>query len=199
MHPARRCHTLAALLITAASLTVPSVVASQTKSAGSAALDSARASLSKYQDVVAALADGYLSTVMCMQFPEAGHAGTTSFPAGGMGVHLLKPGLVGSATLDPTQPQVLIYEQRGDSLTLVAAEWFVPAQPDQAAPQIFGRTLDGPMDGHPPIMPASLRHWDLHVWLWKENPAGVYSPTNPALRCPPRSPNTVLLKSEHGH
>jgi hypothetical protein len=70
---------------------------------------------------------------------------------------------------------------------------------DQAAPQIFGRTLDGPMDGHPPIMPASLRHWDLHVWLWKENPAGVFSPTNPAMRCPAGSPNTVRLSSAHGH
>ena len=44
--------------------------------------------------------------------------------------------------------------------------------------------LDGPMDGHAPIMPASLKHYDLHVWLWRANPAGVYSPTNAAVQCP---------------
>jgi hypothetical protein len=40
------------------------------------------------------------------------------------------------------------------------------------------------MEGHHPIMPAALHHWDLHVWLWKENPAGVFSATNPAVKCP---------------
>ena len=25
-------------------------------------------------------------------------------------------------------------------------------------------------------MPAQLRHWDLHVWLWKDNPNGMFEP-----------------------
>jgi hypothetical protein len=29
-----------------------------------------------------------------------------------------------------------------------------------------------------------LHHYDLHVWLWKDNPAGLFSPTNPAVKCP---------------
>jgi hypothetical protein len=33
-------------------------------------------------------------------------------------------------------------------------------------------------------MPTALSHYDLHVWLWKENPAGLFSPTNPAVKCP---------------
>jgi len=33
-------------------------------------------------------------------------------------------------------------------------------------------------------MPAEVHHYDLHVWLWKTNPEGVYSPTNPAVKCP---------------
>ena len=51
-------------------------------------------------------------------------------------------------------------------------------------PTLFGRQMDGPMEGHAPIMPAELHHWDLHVWLWKDNPAGMFTPTNPAVRCP---------------
>jgi hypothetical protein len=40
------------------------------------------------------------------------------------------------------------------------------------------------MEGHHPLMPGALHHYDLHVWLWKENPAGMFSPTNPGLKCP---------------
>jgi hypothetical protein len=33
-------------------------------------------------------------------------------------------------------------------------------------------------------MPTALEHYDLHVWLWKKNPAGLFSPTNPDIKCP---------------
>jgi hypothetical protein len=89
-----------------------------------------------------------------------------------------------SPTLDPAKPQVLIYEPVGDSLRLVAAEWFVPTEvAGSVAPKVFGKELGGPMEGHQPLMPAGLHHYDLHVWLWKNNPEGVYSPTNPAVKC----------------
>ena len=86
--------------------------------------------------------------------------------------------------LDPTKPQVLLYETVGDKLQLVAAEWFVPTDLAKEAPTIFGQKLQGPMEGHEPVIPAALHHWDLHVWLWKANPAGLFSSTNPALKCP---------------
>ncbi|HXF95947.1 MAG TPA: hypothetical protein VNI61_07570, partial [Gemmatimonadales bacterium] len=159
------------------------------------ALDSVRAALERYQDPIAAIHDGYLSTVACTQFPREGKAGGTPYPAGGMGVHLLNPALIG-APLDPARPQVLIYEPRGDTLRLAAAEWFVPTAASPERPQLFGRPFDGPMAGHHPIMPEALRHWDLHVWLWRENPAGVFTPTNPALRCPP---GVYTLQLADGH
>ena len=40
------------------------------------------------------------------------------------------------------------------------------------------------MEGHQPLMPAGMHHYDLHVWLWKTNADGVFSPTNPAVKCP---------------
>lgn len=52
---------------------------------------------------------------------------------------------------------------------------------------MFGREFDGPMEGHHPVMPTELHHWDLHVWLWTPNPAGMFSPTNPSVRCPNRA------------
>lgn len=150
-----------------------------------AEMERVRAALDRYRNPLNAVHDGYFSTVACITYPVPGHAGETPFPAGGMGVHFLNFSLVGQP-LDTLRPQVLIYEPVRDSLRLVAAEWFVPVAASAERPTLFGRPFDGPMDGHQPIMPPELRHWDLHVWLWKANPAGMFTPTNPAVRCPNR-------------
>lgn len=180
-------HLRAACLAAVALLTLPPCSAAQgpaNRPTLPPGLDSLRTKLDKYQDVYAALHDGYLSTISCIDFATPGKAGETPYPVGAMGVHLLNGAAIGTP-LDPAKPQVLIYEPRGDTLRLVAAEWFVPVAASAERPQLLGHPFDGPMDGHEPIMPASLRHWDLHVWLWRANPAGVFTPTNPAVRCPP--------------
>ncbi len=146
-------------------------------------LQKAKAGLDKYQDPVLAVHDGYLSTLGCVEYPKGGGEGTMKYVAGGMGVHFINGALIGPA-LDPAKPQVLIYEMDGPRLKLVAAEWFVPVEAVKTAPKIFGQTLGGPMAGHKPIMPDGLVHYDLHVWLWKNNPAGVFSSTNPSVTCP---------------
>lgn len=147
-------------------------------------LEQARKSLDKYRDPVVAVHDGYFSTVGCVEYPKGGGEGTMQYAPGGMGVHFLNMQLVGP-TLDPAKPQVLIYEPDGDKLRLVAAEWFVPVQAaGPARPTVFGKELEGPMEGHVPLMPEGLHHYDLHVWLWKDNPAGVFSATNSAVKCP---------------
>lgn len=129
--------------------------------------------LEKYQDPVAALRDGYLSTLACVAFAD-----------GAMGVHFLNMGTVGP-TVDPMKPQVLLYEQVGDKLKLTGAEWFVPlATGVKERPQLLGHPFDGPMAGHEPIMPAELVHYDLHVWLWKDNPDGMFAPANRNVQCP---------------
>jgi len=147
-------------------------------------LVSARAALDKYRDPIVAVHDGYLSTLGCIEYPNGGGEGTMQYPPGGMGVHFLNMGLVGP-TLDPAKPQILIYEPDGDKLRLVAAEWFVPVEAaGPTRPTIFGKELGGPMAGHEPLMPDGLHHYDLHVWLWKDNPGGHFSPTNSEVKCP---------------
>ena len=146
-------------------------------------LERTRAALEKYQDPVVAVHDGYLSTLACVEYTKGGE-GTMHYAPGGMGVHFLNLQLLGPA-LDPTKPQVLIYEPDGDRLRLAAAEWFVPVQvAGDKRPTIFGQELQGPMEGHEPLQPRGLHHYDLHVWLWKNNPAGTFSATNPAVKCP---------------
>jgi hypothetical protein len=132
-----------------------------------------REALMKYQDPVVAVHDGYFSTLGCVQYPN-----------GGMGVHFLNTALIGPEP-DPLKPQILVYQPADDGkLTLVAAEWFIPlATGVKGRPELFGRPFDGPMAGHEPLMPDGLHHYDLHVWLFKDNPAGLFYRTNPGVNC----------------
>ena len=154
-------------------------------------LAAAKAALAKYSDPFVAVKDGYFSTVACIDFPTGAKDGPVDYPPGAMGIHFLNPANIGP-TLDPTKPQVLLYEQVGDKLVLTGAEWFMPvAIAGDKAPSIFNQKLAGPMDGHEPIMPASLRHYDLHVWFWKDNPKGIFTSTNSEVKCAHGSPLTV--------
>ena len=148
-----------------------------------AELAQARTLLEKYKDPLVAVHDGYLSTVACIEIPKAGGDGELPYKAGGMGVHFFNSATI-SPEPDPAKPQVLIYEPVDGKLQLVAAEWFVPLGLGVTeAPKLWGQTFDGPMPGHHPIMPEGLSHYDLHVWLFKENQNGMFHATNPAVSC----------------
>jgi hypothetical protein len=146
-------------------------------------LEKLRTSLEKYQDPYVAVRDGYFSTVGCVYYPKPSAHGQLKYPAGGMGIHFLNPQLIGPVP-DPARPAILIYEPNGDKLRLVAVEWFVPlATRIKERPSLYGQPFDGPMEGHEPLMPQGLHHYDLHAWLWKSNPEGLFSPTNPTVSC----------------
>jgi hypothetical protein len=147
-------------------------------------LAAVRTALEKYKDPIVAVRDGYFSTVGCVDYPQGGGGKEMmAYKPGGMGVHFLNPALIGPK-LDSLKPQVLIYEPVGNKLQLVAAEWFMPTAVSKVAPMILGTKLDGPMEGHAPVLPVELHHWDLHVWLWKDNPNGLMHSTNSTIKCP---------------
>ncbi|MEO7179587.1 MAG: hypothetical protein ABI141_02030 [Gemmatimonadaceae bacterium] len=185
-------------------LTAPRVAQSQARQAGSAVapaltpdLVAARTLLDKYNDPLVAVRDGYFSTVACIDFPHGGQDGPVVYTPGAMGVHFLNMANVGPK-LDPAKPQVLIYEPVAGKLKLVAAEWFMPeAVAAGRAPEIFGQTLFGPMAGHEPIMAKEITHYDLHVWLWKTNPRGVFTSTNATVKCDPNAPYTHAEGMQH--
>jgi hypothetical protein len=103
-----------------------------------------------------------------------------------MGIHYVNGPLIGDGVLDPQRPEILLYAPGEDGkLTLIGAEYFkVDADQNLATdgdrPTLFGQPFDGPMPGHNPTMPI---HYDLHVWLWKDNPSGMFAPFNPAVAC----------------
>lgn len=167
-----RARTIA-LALALAALAAPEPGAAETVPPGlPPELEGVRDKLAKYKDPLVTVRDGYLSTLGCVHYRD-----------GAMGVHFLNPALI-SPTPDPDKPQILVYEPKGDRLELVAAEWFVPlATGVKQRPTLFGRPFDGPMAGHEPLMPETLHHYDLHVWLFKENPKGVFAATNPNVTC----------------
>ena len=130
---ATTARSLSLLAVAVALLTVApsSPLRAQAKQQGAssggnaAAIASVRAALDKYKDPVAAIRDGYLSTVGCIDFPggttEHGEKGMTmNYKPGAMGVHFINMALVGPK-LDSTKPQVLLYEPVAGKLVLAGA------------------------------------------------------------------------------
>ncbi len=160
-------------------------------------LAAAKTALAKYADPIVAIQNGYFSTLSCVDFSADVKEGDIVYPKGAMGVHFLNMANVGPK-LDPEKPQILLYEPVGDKLVLTGAEWFMPVEvAGGTAPSIFGKTLYGPMDGHEPIMPKAARHYDLHVWFYKDNPNGIFVSTNSAVKCPVGASYTHDLAKHH--
>jgi hypothetical protein len=127
-----------------------------------------------YKNVEAAEAAGYGMFLGCVSGPQVGV----------MGVHYPNGSLVGDGILDPTQPEVLVYEVKNGKYDLVAVEFLVLADDwhanNAAPPVLMGQVFH--YNGSPNRygMPA---FYQLHVWAWKQNPNGVFADWNPNVSC----------------
>lgn len=159
------------------------------------ALDAVRSSTEQYRDVKTALADGYVRDWLdACETPY--HMGITE-DLGVMGIHFLRRDLLGidddETRLDVTrthidflQPAALVYEPQADgSLELVALENLVSAAAweaggDREPPSFYGipfefRAADPGMMTH--------AQYDLHIWLYRENPSGMFAAYNSNATC----------------
>jgi len=140
-------------------------------------LQAVRSATAHFHSVTLAERAGYVRTLECVHSP-----------AGTMGIHLEHPGLMADDSLNPQRPEILVYLPVDGTLQLVAVEYWKAAELDNAGiptaadrPSLFGQPFQGPMPGHHPAMPT---HYDLHVWLWADNPAGMFAQFNPSIQCP---------------
>lgn len=101
---------------------------------------------------------------------------------GAMGMHAVNWSLIGDGSVDPLQPEVLVYAPRGDGdgLELVAVEYLALAPPFTSAPSLFGETF---VD-HTATPHGLDPHFELHAWLWHHNPDGVFAQWNRMITCP---------------
>ena len=146
-----------------------------------AEIEAVRQELSKYKDPYVAVRDLYLSTVGCVHYDGQKVEGHMDYPKGAMGIHFVNLTIKGPP--DPMKPNVLIYEPKDGKLELVAVEWLVPLAAATERPSVLGQPFQGPMEGHEPLIPQGFHHYDLHAWLFKDNPNGMFSPTNPTVSC----------------
>ena len=156
----------------------------------------------RFRDVKVALAEGYIRdpSNMCETAEMMGRPATL----GAMGIHYFRPDLLGITAppsprvngngthTDFRKPSILIYEPEADgSLELVAVENLVFADAWRAAghtdrPMFHGVPYDSMADD--PATPIDEAHnfephFDRHVWIYRENPNGVFTPLNPAVSC----------------
>ncbi len=154
-------------------------------------LERARQATAKYQDVHVAEADGYQA--LGAEFP-------------GMGVHFVRTMEVNDFEIE--KPPILLYHKDpsapgGYSLVGVGYLWNSPAGPDgQPLNPPFPKSLAHwhrhenicvlPNLANPHELNESQcrekgghfiaqTQWLVHAWIWKDNPAGVFTAENPAL------------------
>ncbi len=169
---------IAALAVVAIAATLATAVAVAGDGPLPAELQEVRAAVARYHSFEQAEKDGYVI--------RAGEPCVRS-PFGTMGVHAANAALMVDDSIDPSSPELLLYlPDENGNLKLVGVEyWKADADGNLATnadrPSVLGRPFNGPMPGHNPTMPV---HYDLHVWLWAENPSGLFAMFNPSLACP---------------
>ncbi|HEU5414391.1 MAG TPA: hypothetical protein VFW31_11570 [Candidatus Angelobacter sp.] len=138
-------------------------------------LDVVRKATERYKDVNVARAEGFGLVFGCVQGPDSG----------AMGMHFLNPQRL-TTDLDPSLPQILIYEPQPDGkLKLIGADFLVdaaawdklhPKDPPQLLGQLFHFFESPNRFGLDPF-------YTLHVWAWKENPNGAFVNWHPNVSC----------------
>lgn len=201
----RASKPLIALLVAAIASTAaasPRTLEPEKPGPGEPTLAEARKAAERFRDVSVALAEGYIRD----PFDLCETAEMMGKPAalGAMGVHYFRPDLLG-VTAPPSprvdgvgvhtdfrEPAILIYEPRADgSMELVAVENLVFAAAWTAAghttpPSFHGLPYDAMTDDPATDLDEAHMfkpHFDRHVWLYRENPNGVFASLNPAVSC----------------
>ncbi len=164
-------------------------------------LEEVRAATERFRDVEVALAEGYVRDPLNICDTAEMMGKPADF--GVMGIHFFRPDLLGMVESDSRvrgtgthtdflQPAVLIYEPLPDgSLELVAVENLVFIEAWEAAgkharPNFEGVSYDLMMDDPATDLDEAHGfepHYDLHVWLYRDNPRGTFAQFNPNATC----------------
>lgn len=150
--------------------------------AGRSDLAIAKAESARYHSVEQAEKAGYGLLPEGAPLRECISSLNASVP-GAMGLHYVNGGLL-DGTLDIRNPEVLVYEpDQTGKLKLVALEYVIFAADWTApgTPSLFGQPFDFTDAPNRYAIPA---FYALHVWLWEDNPAGMFQGFNPEVTCP---------------
>jgi len=125
-----------------------------------------RESTKRFQDVNRATAEGYQLLFGCVSGPDDG----------AMGMHYVNLQLVADGVLDPSRPEIVIYEPLPNGgKKLIGADFLVFSETwhasNTATPEIMGQLMHLIESPNRYGLPA---FYTLHVWAWKPNPTGAF-------------------------
>ena len=165
-------------------------------------LAAVRTATERFKDVSVALKEGYVRDPMNMC--DAAEMMGKPAKLGVMGIHFFRPDLLGITAppsprvdgngthTDFLKPSILIYEPQADgSLALVAVENLVfikawEAAGNTAPPSFQGVPWDRMVDDPATKLDEAHNfepHYDRHVWIYRDNPNGVFAQFNPNATC----------------
>ena len=134
-----------------------------------------REATERFKDVRVAEAEGYALMFGCVSGPDFG----------AMGLHYVNLPLVGDGVLDPSKPEIIIYEplpngglkMTGADFLVFASDWHAS---NAATPELQGQLLhlfESPNRFGLPDF------YTLHVWAWKDNPTGAFTNWHSNISC----------------
>jgi hypothetical protein len=133
-----------------------------------------RNSTRQFQDVNAAVAASYQPLFGCV----------TGRDHGAMGIHYINLALFGDGDVDAARPEALIYEPSHGGLRFVGVEYLVDAATwlahHNAPPALEGQAFQFVSSPNRFGLPA---FFELHVWAWRDNPAGAFVDWNNRVTC----------------
>jgi hypothetical protein len=130
-------------------------------------LKSVRNATSRFHSTTQAIKAGYVADEHCVSVPGLG----------GMGYHWVNQSLV-DPVFDPLKPEAVLYATGPSGKPRLIALEYIVIDAGQPAPVFGNQPFD--VGGTPVPVP----HWSLHVWLYEENPSGMFMPFNPNITCP---------------
>ena len=110
--------------------------------------------------------------------------------------------MVGDTLLDPLTPEAVIYiPDAVGELELVGVEYVVFAEAwdaeHEAPPSLLGRELHLVPEPNRYELPA---FYQLHAWVWRSNPSGMFESFNPSVSCVvPPAPDAPSSPHPSGH
>ncbi len=206
MHASSPVKTFSLSLVPLAPLALAPASSAQ---AAEPSLAAVKAASAKYRDVKEAIADGYTTDGKCMSAAMIGYPPS----AGARGLHYIRKDLIGSTPAadgarvtgtgthtDFLKPSMLVYEpQPGGVVKLVAIENLV----FQSAWRAAGHTGAPTFHGTPYVLlkddPKTKvdeahkyePHYELHLWLYRKNPKGLFAEFNPDVSCDNAAPHKM--------
>ena len=165
-------------LVGVAVIAIVLLAAPSPANAGAADLSTARAATAQFHDTETATGAGYgefrdAANIACIETPGVGV----------MGIHYVNGGLVSDGVINAATPEALVYQPLANGKRrLVAVEYivFYSMWAGASKPSLFGQ--DFKLIGTPNRygIPA---FYELHAWVWQNNPSGMFKDWNPSGSC----------------